>query len=207
MSVVPRAPLRSSPGAACTNWHRTFAQARRVQVSIEAAADSAWDELLKAAHRLDARRLVLGARGDGFLRRRVLGATSEQLMRRSARTLPVVRQSPQEPWRLVLVEVDFSPWSRAASTRVRRVAPHARPVVLTVFQVPFEERLNFAGVDAATTERYWQQARVQALQRLHALADEAGLTPGAVGALRSRRRTFAAPRRERAGPRLRTGGS
>jgi len=44
--------------------------------------------------------------------------------------------------------------------------------------VPFEEKLRFAGVDAATVELYRGRARTQARQRLFALADEVGLTPG-----------------------------
>lgn len=155
-----------------------LARARRIQVSTEAEAGSALDEILNTAGRLEARLLVLGARGEGFLRRLVLGTTSERLMHRTDRPLLVVRQSPHEPYRRALVAVDFSPWSLAALTLVRRVAPHARLVVMTVFQVPFEEKLNFAGVDAATIEMYRHQARAQARQRLFALADQAGLPPG-----------------------------
>ncbi|MCK7494662.1 MAG: universal stress protein [Comamonadaceae bacterium] len=45
--------------------------------------------------------LVLGARGAGFLRRLVLGSTSERLLRRTTRPLLVVRQTPHEPYRRV----------------------------------------------------------------------------------------------------------
>jgi nucleotide-binding universal stress UspA family protein len=58
------------------------------------------------------------------------------------------------------------------------VAPHARLVLLSAFQVPFEDKLRFAGVDAATVDHYRTQARVLAAQRLHAAAHEAGLRPG-----------------------------
>jgi nucleotide-binding universal stress UspA family protein len=51
-------------------------------------------------------------------------------------------------------------------------------VLLTAFQVPFEEKLHFAGVDAATIERYRQQSRAAATQKLHAAAQAAGLKPG-----------------------------
>jgi nucleotide-binding universal stress UspA family protein len=98
-------------------------------------------------------------------------------MRRTTRPLLVVRQSAHEPYRRVLVAVDFSPWSARSLAIARQVAPLARLVVATVFQVPFEEKLRFAGVDAGTVEDYRRQARTAATQRVHALAHEAGLVP------------------------------
>lgn len=150
---------------------------RHIEVEAEDATGSALDEILRVADRLDAQLLVLGARGAGFLRRLVLGTTSERLMRRTARPLLVVRQSPHEAYRRVLVAVDFSPWSREALMLALRVAPHAHVVLLTVFQVPFEEKLHFAGVDAATIELYRNKARAEARQKVHELANEVGLQP------------------------------
>jgi nucleotide-binding universal stress UspA family protein len=151
--------------------------ARRVDVSTHDAAGPVVDEILQRAETLDAGLLVLGARGEGYLRRLVLGTTSERLMRRTARPLLVVRQSAHERYRRVLVTVDFSPWSARALATARRVAPHAHLVLTTVFQVPFEDKLHFAGVEAATIDRYRSQARVEATQCLHALAQAAGLKP------------------------------
>lgn len=136
------------------------------------------DEIGREADALDAALLVLGARGAGFLRRLVLGSTSERLLRRTTRPLLVVRQTPHEPYRRVLVALDFSPWSERAIKLARRVAPHARLLLFNAYQVPFEEKLHFAGVDAATIDHYRQQARADATQRLHALAAASGLKPG-----------------------------
>ena len=133
------------------------------------------DEINRGAEDLDAALLVLGARGAGFLRRLVLGSTSERLLRRTTRPLLVVRQTPHEPYRRALVALDFSPWSAHAITLARRVAPHTRLLLFNAWQVPFEEKLHFAGVDAATIDRYRQQARADATQRVHALATASGL--------------------------------
>ena len=176
-SSAPEQKLRDEAHDQLCELAAKVAGDRHVQVSTEDAAGPVLDEILQAADRLDARLLVLGARGVGFLRRLVLGTTSERLMRRTDRPLLVVRQLPHEPYRRVLVAVDFSPWSREALTLARRVAPNAHLVVLTVFQVPFLEKLHFAGVDGPTVEMYRQQARAQARQRLHALAHDAGLPP------------------------------
>jgi len=143
------------------------------------ASGSVLDEINQEAEALNAALLVLGARGAGFLRRLVLGSTSERLLRRSTRPLLVVRQSPHEPYRRVLVALDFSPWSAHAVTLARRVAPHARLLLFNAYQVPFEEKLHFAGVDAATIDRYRRQSSADATQRVHALAAASGLKPGA----------------------------
>lgn len=135
------------------------------------------DAILREADALDASLLVLGARGTGYLRRLVLGSTAERLLRRTRRPLLVVRQTPHEPYRRLLVAVDFSPWSAQALALARQLAPQAALLVASVFQVPFEEKLRFAGVDAATIEGYRRRARVEATQRLHALAAAAGLAP------------------------------
>ena len=150
---------------------------RHVAIRPFHASGSALEEIGREAEALDAALVVLGARGAGFMRRLVLGSTSERLLRRTARPLLVVRQTPHEPYRRVLVALDFSPWSARAINLARRVAPHARLLLFNAYQVPFEEKLHFAGVDVATIDRYRQQARADATQRVHALAAASGLKP------------------------------
>jgi nucleotide-binding universal stress UspA family protein len=102
-----------------------------------------------------------------------------ELLRRTARPLLVVRQIPHEPYQRVLVALDFSPWSAQAIAVARQVAPQARLLLFNAFQVPFEEKLHFAGVDPGTVEGYRQQARAHATQRVHAMAADSGLQSGA----------------------------
>jgi nucleotide-binding universal stress UspA family protein len=148
---------------------------RHMSADTALATGSVLDEIGHKANTLDAGLLVLGARGEGFLRRQVLGSTSERLLRRTTRPLLVVRQTPHAAYHRVLVALDFSPWSLQALAVARRVAPHAQLVLFNAFQVPFEEKLHFAGVDANTIEHYRQQARTQAVQQVHELAESAGL--------------------------------
>lgn len=110
-SSVPEQKLRDEAHDQLCELAAKVASDRHVHVSTEDAAD-----------RLDARLLVLGARGVGFLSRLVLSTTSERLMRRTDRPALVARQLPHEPCRRVLVAVDFSPWSSEALTLARRGA-------------------------------------------------------------------------------------
>ena len=136
------------------------------------------EEIKREADTLDAALLVVGARGAGYLRRLMLGSTSERLLRRTTRPILVVRQTPHESYRRVLVALDFSPWSAQALALARRVAPQARLVLFSAYQVPFEGKLQFAGVDEAAIRHYREQMRLQTTQRVHALATASGLQPG-----------------------------
>ncbi|MDO9074466.1 MAG: universal stress protein [Rubrivivax sp.] len=151
---------------------------RHVPVRLAQASGAPLDEIVREAQALDAGLLVVGARGVSFLRRLVLGTTSERLLRRTTRPVLVVRQTAHEPYRRVLLALDFSPWSLREVAVARQVAPHAHLVLLNAFQVPFAEKLRFAGVDDATVELYRRQARSTATERVHALAHAAGLKPG-----------------------------
>jgi nucleotide-binding universal stress UspA family protein len=150
---------------------------RHVTARTVHSIGSVIDDLLAEASALDAALVVLGARGTGFMRRLVMGSTSERLLRRTTRPLLVVRQTPHERYRRVLVALDFSAWSARAVPLARLVAPHARLLLFNAYQVPFEEKLRFAGVDGATIDGYRQEAHADATQRVHALAAASGLRP------------------------------
>ncbi|MBT9475926.1 universal stress protein [Polaromonas sp.] len=155
-----------------------LATARRVAIQAQLATGRVLDEIAREADALHADLVVLGARGAGFLRRLMLGTTSERLLLRSTQPLLVVKQTPRGPYRRVLVAVDFSPWSAHAIETARRVAPHARLLLLSAFEVPFEGKLQLAGVDTQTIEHYRRQAQASARQQLDTLAHQAGLKPG-----------------------------
>ena len=178
LASAPEQAMRDEAARELEGLAARLAEAHHLPVQAHCADGPVLDEVLRHAQALDTPLLVLGARGQGFMRRLILGSTAERLMRRSPRPLLVVRQKAHEPYRRVLVAVDFSPWSLPALATLRRVAPHACWVLMTVFQVPFEEKLRFAGVDEATIAHYRLQARQRAQDRLMALAEKAGLKPG-----------------------------
>ncbi|MBW8469999.1 MAG: universal stress protein [Thiobacillus sp.] len=150
---------------------------RQLGIRAVQATGAPIEEIGREAEAQNAGLLVVGARGAGFLRRLVLGSTAERLLRRATRPVLVVRQTPHEPYRRVFVALDFSPWSSQAIALARRVAPQARLVLFNAYQVPFESKLHYAGVDAATIDRYRQQARADAIQRVGSLATASGLNP------------------------------
>ncbi|MGQ9686365.1 MAG: universal stress protein [Thiobacillaceae bacterium] len=131
--------------------------------------------ILDQADVLDADLIVLGARGEGYLSRLLIGTTAERLLRRSTRPMLVVKQTPRAAYRRVLVPLDFSAWSIQALRLAQAVAPSAELVLFNAYEAPFESKLRFAGVEEETLGRYLNAARQEALDRIKALAAEAGL--------------------------------
>jgi len=131
--------------------------------------------LLEQAEELDADLLVVGAKGEGYLGRLLLGTTAERLLRRTSKPVLMVRQIPHEAYRRVLVPVDFSPWSAPAIRLARAVAPEAELVVLHAFEAPFESKLEFASVGEEAINRYRAATRQEAQAELDRLVAETGL--------------------------------
>jgi nucleotide-binding universal stress UspA family protein len=89
----------------------------------------------------------------------------------------VVKQLPRDDYRSVLVAVDFSPVSAQAIRIAKAWAPAAHLVLLHAFELPYEGKLAFAGVDEQVIRHYVTTASETRRKRLHDLAAAAGLTP------------------------------
>lgn len=147
-------------------------------VALQVASGHVLNEISKTVSQLAPRLVVVGARGDGDLVNLVLGSVAERLLGRTQQPLLVVRQPVKASYQRVLVPVDFSPWSAASVAVVRALLPQAHLVLLHAWNVPFEGKLQLAGVDENTVAHYGQQTRDRAEQALHRLAREQGLGSG-----------------------------
>lgn len=170
--------IRDEARDALSRLAADLGQAQGLSPSIHLASGAVLGEILGYADAIDASLVVVGARGEGFLRRLLLGATAERLLRKSLRPMLVVKQTPHEAYRRVLVPVDFSAWSVGALRIARTVAPKAEVVLLHAFEVPFERTLRLAGVDDAMVHAYRRAAREEALAQLRELAARCGFSLG-----------------------------
>lgn len=151
-----------------------YGEPRGITAAIHLQTGVVLSAILAQADAMDARLLVVGARGESTLRQ-LLGSTAERLLRRTLRPVLVVKQSPQAVYKRVLVPLDFSPWSLSALKLARVLAPQAELVLLHAFEAPFESRLQYAGVEEETIAHYRTVARQEALLQMQAFAAHAGL--------------------------------
>ena len=119
--------------------------------------------------------LVLGARGEGFLRQLMLGSTASRLLRKTRHPVLIVKQAPHETYRRVLVAIDFSPASLAALHLVRALLPDAALVLLHAVEIPFAGKMQYANVDPDIIQRYRIQAQLEGMQKLRDLAQRESL--------------------------------
>ncbi len=163
--------LRESLRTLGASIHERFG----ITPALRVATGDLLPELLNHAATLPADLLVLGARGSSFLRHILLGTTAERLLSSSRVPMLVVKQPPHEPYRQLLVPVDFSASSLRALRLARTIAPRADISVLHVFEVPFEGQLRYAGVDESKIEHYRAIAHNQAWEKLRQLRSSADL--------------------------------
>lgn len=157
---------------------------RGVAADARVVAGAPLDVIAAEADALDADLLVLGARGEAFLRHTLLGSTASRLMRKSIRRpVLVVKQAPHESYRRLLIPVDFSPASAPAIRFGRQLAPTAELVLLHAFELPYEGKLRFAGVEEGVIHGYIKTASEERRRQLHQLAAAAGLASADYSAL------------------------
>ena len=144
--------------------------ARGVPASCEVLHGTPLDSIARHADEIDAGLLVLGARGEGFLRQLTLGSTASRLLRKTRHPVLVVKQPPHESYRRALVTIDFSPASLAALRLVRQLAPDAELVLLHAVEIPFEGKMQYASVDPGIIQQYRVQAQLEGMRKLRDLA-------------------------------------
>ena len=131
--------------------------------------------IVSHAESIDASLIVLGVRGANLLREILLGTTAEKVIRRSTRPLLVVKTRPDMPYGNALVPVDFSAHSRDAFEICRElVGPHARVTILHAYEIPFESKLRYAGLDEETIRQYRSGSKQEAEAALRQFASDEG---------------------------------
>lgn len=125
---------------------------------------------------LNANLLIVGARGTGFMRDQLLGATAERLQRITQCPVLTVKQPPLKPYQNVIVPIDFSPWSLSALRLALEVAPKSELILLHAYEVPFEAKMRKAGEKEESIRSYRNKVHEEADARLHQTVVDAGIT-------------------------------
>lgn len=150
-------------------------QRHGISPDVQLVVGSVQGEISSHADAIDADVVVMGARGAGFVRELLIGSTTERVLRKSRRSLLVVKQMPHETYRRVLLPVDFSQRSVEALRFAEAVAPQAEFLLLHAFEVPFEGKLRYAGVDESALTSLRIHAKRDATAKMNELVSAAGV--------------------------------
>ncbi|MCQ9374129.1 universal stress protein [Methyloversatilis sp. XJ19-13] len=150
-------------------------QTHGVSAAVRVLTGAVVQEIVDQTVQLDADLLVVGARGEGFMRHLMLGSTAERMLGVMKRPVLVVRQPPDAPYRRVLVPIDFSMASEPSLQTLRVLAPRAEIILLHAFELPFEGKLRYAGIDDAAIHALRIAERSSAFQQMEALQASAGI--------------------------------
>jgi CPA2 family monovalent cation:H+ antiporter-2 len=148
---------------------------RDVEVRIEPGTPA--DAIPAQIDALGADLLVLGAHGEGFVRRMLFGATASIVLRKAVVPVLVVKNARRGDYQELAVAVDFSAGSAAALAHARRIAPAANVTLLHVVDLPYENQLVYAGVSRDEIRAYRSKAEYEALAKLNEASARFGLDP------------------------------
>lgn len=109
----------------------------------------------------EAEMVLLGAKGR-HVPDTTIGSTPGRIIRESRKPVLVVKTEPVQPYRKVLVAVDFSDHSRLAAEWAARIAPTAPLYLVHIYQAMFEGKMKYAGVTEDAINEYRHRARLDA---------------------------------------------
>lgn len=118
--------------------------------------------------------VVIGARGEHGLAEAVLGSTAERLLHSVACDLLLVREYGGRHYERMLLPTDLGPESRKAVRRLRRLLPTVDSVLLHAYELPYENKLAYAGVEATRLDELHRRAQAELQLALQSLAREVG---------------------------------
>lgn len=132
-------------------------------------------EIAAQAAALPAELTVIGAHGGNFFSDLFLGNTAERLLRITRTPLLIVKQEPLQPYREVLVPVDFSEDSRRAAMMALAIAPQAHISFLHAYDVGDEAAMRYSGLSADVIKQSRVAAGEQARLQLNQFVDTLGI--------------------------------
>ena len=152
------------------------ARNRGISANISFELGQAYSAIAQRADATGADLVLLGAHGQGFFQRLLLGSTTSRILRKSKCPVLVVKNAAENNYRRARVAVDLSPGSEHAIRVTKQLAPSAGIVLLHIVDIPFENKLQFAGVEEDVINLYRAEACERAMGELHTLASAAGLS-------------------------------
>jgi nucleotide-binding universal stress UspA family protein len=120
--------------------------------------------------------LVLGHNGESGFRHLIFGSTAARALRQSQIPVLIVKNEVREPYKKILIAVDFSPTSKALVEMSRHLAPEATIHLIHVCSDAMEAQMRYASVNDAVIGQYRTSVERKANKQLVELAEKCGLS-------------------------------
>lgn len=118
---------------------------------------------------------ILGTHAESLARELFVGSTARKFLHRGRQPALIVQRPAAAPYRQLLVAVDFSEVSKIAVEAALQLAPTAAVTVLHAYEVLFEGKMRYAGVEQDVIDQYRTAAAAEAGNQMHAFLDELGV--------------------------------
>lgn len=135
-----------------------------VPAQFRVAEGTSYVEIVAAVANEGADLLVIGAHGEHYLQDMLIGTTASKVIRTVTAPVLIVRNEEIEPYANALVAVDFSFRSSRAMQLARKLAPATTIRAVHAVEVPFETRLQAAGLSEDVIQKYRSQVLLEGRQ-------------------------------------------
>ncbi|HVL76969.1 MAG TPA: universal stress protein [Noviherbaspirillum sp.] len=146
-----------------------------VQVDCHVEIGRADEKISALASRYPVDLTVLGPHDEHFPRNLFVGSTARRYLHHTRHAALVSRSEAASPYARLLVAVDFSDTARRALQAAVAIAPDAEIHAMHVYELLFEGKMRYAGVEQNVIDQYRDAAAAEARQQMHAFLQELGL--------------------------------
>lgn len=136
--------------------HRLIASGRTRRTEVQVEFGSPHEVITHVAFERSADLIVIGPGKGHSLKEKILGSTADRIIRSAAAPILVVRKHSAEPYREVVVAVDFSLQSELAAKEARRLTPQAALQLVHTDAIPltFQQAMLRVGTSQSEMEGY-----------------------------------------------------
>jgi nucleotide-binding universal stress UspA family protein len=150
------------------HWQRSLTEAILPGVSVDVVVGDPFAAILEALRSQKADLAVIGGPGKRGLKELFAGTTAERVIRFADQPVLMVNHHAREPYKRVLVAMDFSQGARRALEWVCRIAPEAEIRLVHAWQPPVRGRAH----DKQETDAANRRLREQEEQQLQAVIQQ-----------------------------------
>lgn len=166
--------LRDEASAKLQELVARLAGGGALDVRAQLAEGTPSREIAARAEAIGAGLVVIGAHGAHALLDIFVGTTAQELVRRSSIPVLLAKEAPPSEYERVLVATDFSDHARAAARLAAELFPAGALYLFHAYELPFEGKMSYAGVDLDVIQSYRTRAASALGQELDEFARSLG---------------------------------